>query len=129
MTPPQENRFKRALEAKRDELIREIGERRQRLAVDHASDPMDRVRSIADRDFAVLNVGRMYGILRLVEDALREIHDGTFGVCARCGDDIPLNRLEAVPWSPYCVSCQERAEHSERNGQPTEYVAPYALAS
>jgi DnaK suppressor protein len=129
MTKAQENRFKRALEARRDELLREIRERRERLAIDPASDPMDHVRSIADRDLAIHNVDRMYGVLRSVEGALREIRDGTFGVCARCGDEIPLKRLQAVPWSPNCVSCQERAEQSERDEEPSEFEAPYALAS
>jgi DnaK suppressor protein len=128
MTKAQANRFKRALVAKREELHREISDRRERLAIDPASDPMDQVRSIADRDLAVRNVDRMYGVLRLVEGALREIRDGTFGVCAQCGDEIPLRRLEAVPWSPYCISCQERAEQSERDGEPAEET-PYALAS
>lgn len=128
MTRAQVNGFKRALEAKRDELLREISDRRERLAIDPASDPMDQVRSIADRDLAVRNVDRMYGILRLVEGALREIRDGTFGVCAQCDDDIPMKRLEAVPWSPYCVSCQERAEQSERDEEQGEET-PYALAS
>ena len=129
MTRARENRFRRALETKRDELIREIGERRERLAVDPVSDPMDQVRSIADRDLAIHNLDRMCGIIRLVESALREIRDGTFGVCAQCGDDIPAKRLEAVPWSPYCVSCQERAEQCERSEELAESETPYAFAS
>jgi DnaK suppressor protein len=129
MTRAQENRFKRALEAKRSDLIRELGEGRERLAIDPASDPMDQVCSTADRDLAVHSVDRMHAVLRLVEGALSEIRDGTFGVCAQCGDDIPVKRLEAVPWSPYCVTCQERAEQSGCNGELAEDETPYALAS
>ncbi|MBI4902432.1 MAG: hypothetical protein HY820_02275 [Acidobacteria bacterium] len=36
--------------------------------------------------------------------------------------------VEAVPWSPYCVSCQERAEQSVRDEDHAE-EPPYALAS
>lgn len=129
MTRAQLRGFKRILEARRDELIREIAERRDRLVLDPANDPMDQVRSIAERDLAIRNVDRMYGVLRSVENALREVREGTFGVCARCEDEIPLKRLEAVPWSPYCVSCQERAERLERDAEFAADATPFALAS
>jgi DnaK suppressor protein len=129
MTRTQENRFKRTLEAKRNELIQELSQRRERLVVDHASDPMDQVRDTADRDMAVENADRMYAVLHLVEGALREIHVKTFGICAKCGGKIPLKRLEAVPWSPYCVSCQDHAEQPIQNEEPAEIRTPHALAS
>jgi DnaK suppressor protein len=71
------------------------------------------------------NMDRTCRVLRLVESALREIDEKTFGVCADCGESIPLKRLEAVPWSPLCVKCQERAEGW---GDADTYY-PYALAS
>jgi DnaK suppressor protein len=129
MTRAVGRRYKKTLEAKREDLIREMLERRERLAVEPESDPMDQVRSVEDRDFAVHNVGRISGVLRLVEGALREIRGGTFGVCARCGDDIPVKRLNAVPWSPYCVFCQERAEQSSRDDEAPGIETPYAIAS
>lgn len=46
-------------------------------------------------------------LLREVEDALRRIHDTTYGVCAECGEPISAKRLEAVPWAKFCVRCQE----------------------
>jgi DnaK suppressor protein len=127
MTKAQKNRFKKALESKRDELHREIAERCQRLAIDPAADPMDQVRGIADRDLVVRDVDRMYAVLRLVEGGLREIRDGTYGVCAQCGDEIPAKRVEAVPWSPFCVSCQDRAEQSEGDEEKAAETS-YALA-
>jgi RNA polymerase-binding transcription factor DksA len=38
-----------------------------------------------------------------VEDALRRLDDGTYGICAACGKPIPPERLELVPETPYCV--------------------------
>jgi DnaK suppressor protein len=129
MTRAQKRRFTKILETKRDELIREIAEIRERLSIDPENDPMDQVRSVSDRDFAIRSVAQMYALLRLVDAALGEIHARTFGICARCGDDIPIKRLQAVPWSPYCVSCQEIAERLESNGRFPEADAPYAIAS
>jgi len=38
-----------------------------------------------------------------VDDALRRLDDGSYGVCATCGKPIPAERLELVPETPYCV--------------------------
>lgn len=119
MTRAQKIRFRAVLETRRNDLIREIGTRRERLAIATSSEAMDQVRSIEDRDLAARNVERLYADLRLVDGALREIREGTFGVCAECGHGIPMRRLEAVPWSSYCVACQERVESEDT----------YALAS
>lgn len=39
-----------------------------------------------------------------IEEALARIAAGTYGVCAVCGVEIPEARLEARPWTPYCVN-------------------------
>jgi RNA polymerase-binding transcription factor DksA len=39
--------------------------------------------------------------------AIERIDAGTFGRCAECGSQIPFARLEARPFSPYCVRCAE----------------------
>ena len=129
MTKAQENRFKKTLEAKRAELLRAIHQRREGLAVERVGDVMDQVRILADRELAVRSVDRLCADLRLVEGALGEIRDGTFGICAQCDRHIPMRRLEAVPWSPYCVSCQERVEQSQIEEETSEFEAPHALAS
>jgi RNA polymerase-binding transcription factor DksA len=41
--------------------------------------------------------------LRDVDDALRRLDDGTYGRCVVCGKQIPVERLELVPETPYCV--------------------------
>jgi RNA polymerase-binding transcription factor DksA len=38
-----------------------------------------------------------------VDAALQRIMDGTYGVCAVCGRPIPEGRLEARPWTPFCL--------------------------
>ena len=41
--------------------------------------------------------------LRDVEAALQRIEDGTYGTCSVCGKPIPVERLEAVPWTTLCI--------------------------
>ncbi|MDQ1203750.1 TraR/DksA C4-type zinc finger protein [Microbacterium sp. SORGH_AS_0862] len=43
-----------------------------------------------------------------IDDALRRLEDGAFGVCASCGRDIPVGRLLVRPTATLCVSCGER---------------------
>jgi|SaaInlStandDraft_1057018.scaffolds.fasta_scaffold293080_2 RNA polymerase-binding transcription factor DksA len=44
--------------------------------------------------------------LARVRAALVRVEDGTYGKCARCGIDIPPERLEYMPETPFCVQCQ-----------------------
>ena len=53
--------------------------------------------------------------LRLVEEALAKIDEGTYGVCERCEEAIPVKRLELLPFTRYCVQCQSELEKRERN--------------
>jgi RNA polymerase-binding transcription factor DksA len=43
------------------------------------------------------------GQLREVEDALARLDAGTYGTCSVCGKAIPVERLEAVPWTSLCI--------------------------
>ncbi|MCK6511414.1 TraR/DksA family transcriptional regulator [Myxococcota bacterium] len=48
--------------------------------------------------------------LRLIEQTLQRIHNGTYGVCNDCGDPIGTKRLEAIPYATRCIKCAESAE-------------------
>jgi DnaK suppressor protein len=47
-------------------------------------------------------------LLRDVQDALRRLAQGAYGICPECEEPISAKRLDAVPWARYCVACQER---------------------
>ncbi len=49
--------------------------------------------------------------LRLVEDALTKLENGTYGICERCGAPIDLARLEAIPYTPLCLDCAEARDY------------------
>ncbi len=51
--------------------------------------------------------------LNLIDAALKRIDDGTYGICLGTGDKIAKERLDAIPYTPYCV---EYAAKAERNG-------------
>ncbi len=47
-------------------------------------------------------------LLREIEDALVRLRGRSYGTCMDCGRPVARKRLEAVPWTRYCVACQER---------------------
>lgn len=51
--------------------------------------------------------------LSLVKLAIERLHEGVFGECVVCGSTIGIKRLEAVPWTPFCIECQEKIENGE----------------
>jgi DnaK suppressor protein len=48
-----------------------------------------------------------------VEEALGRIRNGTFGQCIQCDEEMQQKRLEAVPWTRYCLTCQEKQEQGK----------------
>lgn len=54
--------------------------------------------------------------LTLVKNALERLKEGAFGDCVECGNQIGAKRLEALPWTPYCIDCQEKVERGELAG-------------
>lgn len=48
--------------------------------------------------------------LQRVQAALQRIKNGTYGRCTVCGRQIPPARLEAIPWTEYCIEDQEKLE-------------------
>ena len=49
-----------------------------------------------------------------IVEALHKIEEGKYGICDDCGCQIPVGRLEAVPFASLCIECQ-RAEEEEGN--------------
>lgn len=86
---------------------------REELQVETYADPIDQVRSAVDRDIAVQAVDRQAALVGKIREALERVKEGTFGECLDCGGTINPRRLEAIPWAPLCVHCQERHEQAD----------------
>jgi DnaK suppressor protein len=41
-----------------------------------------------------------------IDLAIEKVHKGGYGVCDRCGKDIPKERLRALPYAALCVTCK-----------------------
>jgi DnaK suppressor protein len=49
-------------------------------------------------------------ILKAIDQALKRIHDGNFGLCSRCGQKIEKDRLDYLPYAMHCIKCQRLVE-------------------
>jgi DnaK suppressor protein len=106
------------LEAKQKEL-QQLVRNRDGIAIEKSPDALDEVQHAAERELAIRNLDRESNLLRNVRAALRRIDEGTFGVCLHCEEDISPKRLAAVPWTPFCIQCQEIADRNQ-NGDGSE---------
>jgi DnaK suppressor protein len=118
MTSIEISRFQRALEAKQREFAEQVGLHIAKLAIsDSEHDPIDQVQSMHRREEAVTMIAGYTTALADVEASLRAISEGTYGECVDCGEPIGLKRLEAIPWAPRCVRCEQRIEAGEAKDQ------------
>jgi len=60
-----------------------------------------------DRDFALSLLAQEQDALYEIEEALKRIKDGTYGVCEACNKRIPQARLEALPFARLTIDCQQ----------------------
>ena len=105
MTKTLKNKIRERLEAKMAEVAGNGG-RRNELITEWSHDPMDQIQSRADLDLTVRFVNTDFKTQRAVAKALAVLEEGEYGICQECGDDINPKRLEAIPWTTVCVSCQ-----------------------
>ena len=63
-----------------------------------------------DREFSLGLASNERKFLYELDDALKKIEDGTFGICEVCKVLISKTRLRAVPYARLCVKCQEKKE-------------------
>jgi DnaK suppressor protein len=77
---------------------------------DSAQDIADRAASSYNKEFLFHQSNSERQLLQMVETALERLREGIFGQCISCGEEINPKRLEAVPWTRYCIQCQEKME-------------------
>jgi RNA polymerase-binding protein DksA len=80
-----------------------------------------------DRLFSLERAGGAQEIVYKIDEALRAIEEGVYGVCQECGDLIQKPRLAALPFAKNCIRCQaehERARggHGGARGAPRRFV-------
>jgi DnaK suppressor protein len=105
--------FRKKLEERQVALRRMVSRTEEdgRIAdQDPAQDIADRAASSYTKEFLFSQSSNERQLLAMVETALQRIREGSFGECVNCGEEINAKRLDAVPWTRFCINCQEKLE-------------------
>jgi DnaK suppressor protein len=105
--------FKKQLEDRQSDLRKIVASTEQdgrEADVGSAQDLADRAANSYAKEFLFNQSANERVQLQMVEGALARIKEGAFGQCVSCGNPINAKRLEAVPWTRYCITCQEKIE-------------------
>lgn len=107
--------FKKRLEDLRSQIMRALqGTKKEVTEPDEAKGYSQHSADEGTDDF-VKNINlevtnKEFGLLRQIDRALEKIEDGTYGTCDITGEEIPLKRLEAIPYATMTVKAQEKFE-------------------
>jgi|SRR5689334_9257086 DnaK suppressor protein len=115
MTQAEIKKYKDILETRQAELV-EVLRNRDAITIEKSPDALDEVQNAAERELAIRNLDRESNLLRNVRAALRRIDEGEFGICVHCEEEISPKRIAAVPWTPFCIACQEAADRAQEEG-------------
>ena len=110
------DKFREQLEQRRTDLKKIVARNEQdgrEADVANAQDIADRAANSYTKEFLFHQSNSERQMLQLIEGALSRLREGAFGECVNCGNEINTKRLEAVPWTRYCIECQEKLEKGQ----------------
>ena len=87
---------------------------------DEGMDTYDLASESRDREINTILTDRDRDKLQAIDEALGRVDDGSYGVCENCGADIAEARLQALPFTRLCVSCQSEREREAKRTRRAE---------
>lgn len=113
--------FRKLIQQKKEKLLDELGYLENEVMTTTSKDSSgdlsgysfhmaDQGTDAEEREKAFLLASREGRYIYHLNEALRRIDDGTYGVCAVCGKQISKERLEAVPHATKCIECKSKEE-------------------
>ncbi len=109
-------RERRKLLEERARLTGELERLREALKIEVDVDAEEGDPDLIEREKNVALVSQLERKMDDVEAALRLIEKGKYGICERCGKEIPTERLEVRPDATLCVQCQVEVEKLIKRG-------------
>ena len=110
--------FRDLLTQRMQELLSEAGKTVE--GMDEAKnfpDPTDRALLEANRNFILRIRDRERKLIVKIQEALRRLEDGDYGICESCGEEISIARLKARPVTTFCIDCKSVQEVEERKNK------------
>ena len=108
--------FRGLLKDRLSALLEEAGAELRDLTDDKEAmaDDIDFAAMESTREFTLRLRDRERILIRKIQDALRRLDEGEYGICVNCGEEISEKRLMARPVATWCIDCKTEAERLER---------------
>ena len=108
--------YKALLTQKINELLSEAGKTVTEMTngKENYPDPNDRASLESDRNFELRIRDRERKLIMKMQEAIKRIEDGVFGICEVCGGPISEKRLMARPVNTLCIDCKTKQEKMEK---------------
>jgi DnaK suppressor protein len=108
--------YKALLTQKINELLSEAGKTVSEMTngKENYPDPNDRASLESDRNFELRIRDRERKLIMKMQEAIKRIDDGVFGICEVCGGPISEKRLMARPVTTLCIDCKTKQEKMEK---------------
>ena len=118
MNKKDRGQFRKLLADKKETITRKLTEaitESKEMESNVAQDLVDKAETSYTKEFLLsLSDGEREQLL-LIDEALKRLEHGEFGTCQVCRTEIGPKRLLALPWTPLCNDCQEKAEEESNS--------------
>lgn len=82
--------------------------------LDFHGDDLDKATFSNDIEMSYMLGDRKTKELKAIEEALKKLEEGTYGLCEMCEKEINKERIIALPLTQYCIDCQSELEIREK---------------
>lgn len=106
-------RFKKKLEQVKEELQKVIEASEEDTDTGNSIDELDQATELIEKMTGFAVSSNFHHNMLEVEEALNRIKNKTFGKCTNCHKEIPLKRLQVLPFTKFCIDCQRESEKYE----------------
>ena len=106
----ERERVQKAIAGLRDDHPGSLDEEVEEIAATSDNHLAETATATLDREIDYTLGENAEQVLGEIDAALKRIDDGTYGTCARCGQQIAPERLEAYPWASLCIDDARKAE-------------------
>jgi DnaK suppressor protein len=110
--------YRDRLLARRESLFSQVTEAEmssRERDLEATQDPADMAANAYTKELLISMSANDRKLLQLIDEALERVEGGEYGECVNCGEPVSEKRLDAVPWTRYCLKCQDLQERGLLN--------------
>jgi DnaK suppressor protein len=102
--------LKKILIKKKIELLNKVNNIHKGILDTTIGDEIDTATNNTERELYFKMIENDKLMLKTINDAFDKLNKNVYGKCEACHNAIPMERLQAIPWTRYCIECQIQAE-------------------